>query len=48
MNEPWPGDQFTNPLVLIPGLSESIHLQTAYDMISYAIREVDPEHSICF
>ena len=27
MNEPWPGDPFLNPLVMVPGLSEIIHMQ---------------------
>ena len=48
MNEPWPGDQYSNPLVMIPGLSEILHMQHAYDIISAQIREVDPNHSICF
>lgn len=48
MNEPWPGDPYLNPLVMIPGLSELIHMQEAYDIISHNIREVDPEHNICF
>lgn len=33
---------------MIPGLSESINMQDAYDIIAKKIREVDPEHSICF
>jgi len=35
MNEPWPGDLFRNPLVMVPGLSELINLQPAYDIISH-------------
>lgn len=38
MNEPWPGDHFANPLVMIPGLSERLHMQHAYDLISQEIR----------
>jgi hypothetical protein len=33
---------------MVPGLSESINLQHAYDIISAEIRKIDPEHSICF
>jgi aryl-phospho-beta-D-glucosidase BglC (GH1 family) len=38
INEPWPGDQYLNPLVMIPGLSESINMQDAYDIIALKIR----------
>lgn len=34
MNEPWPGDQYRDPLVMVPGLSEIINMQQAYDIIS--------------
>ena len=48
MNEPWPGDQFLNPLVMVPGLSEIINMQHAYDVIAEGIKEVDSKHSLCF
>jgi hypothetical protein len=48
VNEPWPGDQYINPLVMVPGLSETIDMQHAYDIIADNIREIDPDHSICF
>ena len=38
MNEPWPGDHFHNPLVMVPGLSEVINMQHAYDIIATKIR----------
>ena len=48
MNEPWPGDHFKDPLVMVPGLSELINMQPAYDIIATEIRNIDPDHSICF
>lgn len=48
MNEPWPGDMYENPLVMVPTLSEKYNLQRAYDRIATAIRSVDPDHNICF
>ena len=38
INEPWAGDQYINPLVMVPGLSEVIDMQHAYDIISAKIR----------
>lgn len=38
MNEPWPGDLYRDPLIMVPGLSEVINMQPAYDIISAAIR----------
>lgn len=48
MNEPWPGDLYKNPLVMVPGFTEYLNMQNAYDRISAAIRKVDPNHNICF
>lgn len=48
MNEPWPGNMYDNPLVMVPGLSETFHLQEMYDRLAEAIRSVDPDHNICF
>ena len=48
MNEPWPGNLYEDPLVMVPGLSEKAHLQRAYDFLSTQIRKVDPDHNICF
>lgn len=48
INEPWPGNLYENPLVMVPGLSEKFHLQHAYDYLSQEIRSVDPEQNICF
>lgn len=48
INEPWPGNLYNNPLVMVPHLSELFNLQRVYDHISAAIREIDPHHPICF
>ena len=42
INEPWPGNMFTLPIVMIPHLSEAINLQQVYDKIAKAIRKIDP------
>lgn len=48
INEPWAGDVFKNPLLLIPGKAESWNFQKAYDILNNKIREIDDEHLIFF
>lgn len=48
MNEPWVGDQFADPLLLLPGVADSRNLQPFYDIIQKAIRDVDQKHLIFF
>ena len=48
INEPWPGNLYRNPLVMVPGPSDYILMQHAYDYLSHEIRKVDPNHNICF
>jgi len=48
INEPFAGDIYKNPLLMIPGVADRINLQPAYDVIQKAIREVDENHLIFF
>ena len=48
MNQPWPGNAYKNPLVMVPTLSEKIHLQKAYDRLATRIRSIDPTRVIGF
>lgn len=35
INEPWPGNMYANSAVMVPGLSERINLQHAYNKLSF-------------
>ncbi|XP_057303552.1 endoglycoceramidase-like isoform X1 [Hydractinia symbiolongicarpus] len=48
INEPFCGDIYKNPLLLVPGVADRLNLQPAYDVLQKAIREVDELHSIFF
>ena len=41
INEPWAGDAYHDPALLLPGVAGRRSLQPAYDAIAAAIREVD-------
>ena len=41
INEPWPGDVYSDPLLFLPGEAGAKSLQPAYDQVVAAIREVD-------
>ncbi|KAL3693190.1 hypothetical protein R1sor_006841 [Riccia sorocarpa] len=41
MNEPWPGDIFRDPLLLLPGVADLKNLVGFYDKLQAAIRSVD-------
>jgi len=48
INEPWGGDQFYDPALLIPGIADHKNLEGAYDQIAQSIREVDNNTLIFF
>ncbi len=48
MNEPWAGDIYKNPLMLVPGAADHYKLQPMYEEINTAIREVDEDKLILF
>jgi endoglycosylceramidase len=48
INEPWAGNVYQQPSLLLPGVAGSQNLQPLYDSISAAIRESDPDHIIFY
>jgi len=47
INEPWAGDVYTKPSLLLPGVAGRDNLQRLYDHLSEAIRSVD-ENTLIF
>ena len=43
INEPWAGDIYTDPTLLLPGIAGSRNLQPLYDVLNVAIRRIDAE-----
>lgn len=48
INEPWAGDIYADPLLLIPGVADKEVLQPAYDALNAKIRQVDDDRLIFF
>eukprot|EP01125_Pyxidicula_operculata_P000383 TRINITY_DN1041_c0_g1_i6.p1 TRINITY_DN1041_c0_g1~~TRINITY_DN1041_c0_g1_i6.p1 ORF type:complete len:379 (+),score=54.65 TRINITY_DN1041_c0_g1_i6:304-1440(+) len=48
INEPWAGDIFTDPSLLVPGVADYVNLQPTYQYLSKYIRAVDDKHCIFF
>ncbi|CAF0797035.1 unnamed protein product [Didymodactylos carnosus] len=48
INEPWAGNWFKNPALLLPGIAGAINLQPLYDRLSKAIRSVDNDTLIFY
>ncbi|EAR97960.1 glycosyl hydrolase family cellulase (macronuclear) [Tetrahymena thermophila SB210] len=48
INEPFAGNIFKNPLLLIPGFADRLRLQDAYEIIAQEIRKYDEDHIIFF
>eukprot|EP01116_Phalansterium_solitarium_P023997 TRINITY_DN8650_c0_g1_i1.p1 TRINITY_DN8650_c0_g1~~TRINITY_DN8650_c0_g1_i1.p1 ORF type:complete len:444 (-),score=146.12 TRINITY_DN8650_c0_g1_i1:257-1588(-) len=48
MNEPWAGDVYKNPLLLIPGVADRVNLQPMYDQLNEVIRAVWPDYTIFY
>lgn len=42
INEPWIGNIWRNPLLIVPSMAERLKLQSFYDQLSLIIRKVDP------
>ena len=45
MNEPWAGNIYDEPELLVPGATDKQKLQPLYDQVNDAIRETDTEVS---
>ena len=48
INEPWAGNYFKNPKLLLPGVAGATNLQPFYDTMAKAIRSVDNDTLIFF
>jgi len=48
MNEPWCGDVYEDPTLLMPGIADRRYLQPMYDRVNDEIRKHDDEHIILF
>lgn len=48
MNEPWAGNIYSDPALLLPGHAGRANLQPFYEVISSAIRSQDPDRLIFF
>ncbi|TPX71089.1 hypothetical protein SpCBS45565_g01306 [Spizellomyces sp. 'palustris'] len=48
MNEPWPGNHWKNPLLLLPGYASGTTLHTMHTHVAQAIRRADPNAIIYF
>ena len=48
INEPFPGDIYTNPLLLLPGVGDRKNLQPFYNRINQRIRQIDDNHIIFY
>lgn len=48
INEPWAGDIFAHPSLIIPSVADKMRLQPAYDYLAPRIKSVDPETLIFF
>lgn len=48
INEPFAGNPWTDPLLMLPGRAEAMRLQPAYDVLVHRIREVDQQTLVFF
>lgn len=48
INEPWVGNAFADPLLMIPGVADKERLQPAYEVLQKSIRQEDAERLIFF
>ena len=48
INEPWAGDIYANPLLVVPNVGDRMILGPVYEVLSNAIRQQDDEHCIFF
>ncbi|XP_028512852.1 endoglycoceramidase isoform X2 [Exaiptasia diaphana] len=48
INEPWAGDIYADPLLMVPKIADRLNLAPAYEVLSRAIRAIDDRHCIFF
>lgn len=48
INEPWAGDVYTDPILIVPGMADKMYLAPMYTRLHQAIRAVDDRHVLFF
>lgn len=48
INEPWAGNWYADPFLMVPGIADRLNLQPLYDRVQRAIRRGDSQHAILF
>ena len=48
INEPFAGDIYKDPLLMVPGVADREQLQPAYEVVQATIRAVDTDHAVFF
>ncbi|XP_065883588.1 endoglycoceramidase-like isoform X2 [Dysidea avara] len=48
INEPWAGDIFADPTLLLPTVADKKNLANAYDVVNHEIRKYDDQHCVYF
>jgi len=48
INEPWPGNGFLDPDLLLPGIADKVNLEPMYDRLQATIRANDNNHIIFY
>eukprot|EP00971_Amphidinium_carterae_P312739 6215626-Amphidinium_carterae.1 len=48
INEPWIGDVFANPALVVPSHSDSVNMQPFYEKLHAAIRQEDNDTIVLF
>jgi len=48
INEPWAGDIYANPLLMVPKVADRMNLAPAYEVLNKAIRAIDDRHLVFF
>ena len=48
INEPFAGNLYLDPLIMVPGVADKLKLQPAYEAIHAPIRAADPDRLLVF
>jgi endoglycosylceramidase len=48
INEPWAGDIYRYPELLLPGFADKMNLEPLYNNLNRAIRKIDQNHIIFY
>ena len=47
-NEPWVGDLYARPWLLLPSVADRFNIQPLYDRLAAQLRQADPQHVVFF